>query len=81
LAKYKSLPNYEIIRPKLHVQFNSEGVYETKNEKEIAFLDANAPFIERLDKAEVKQAEKVEEKIEEKPAPKKAPAKNKSAKK
>jgi hypothetical protein len=80
LAKYKSLPNYEIIRPKLHVQFNSEGVYETKNEKEIAFLDEKAPFIKRLDKEE-KPAEKPEEKIEEKPEPKKAPAKKQSAKK
>jgi hypothetical protein len=76
LAKYKSLPNYEIIRPKLHVQFNSEGVYETKDEKEIAFLDEKAPFIERLDKEE-----KSAEKVEEKPAPKKAPVKKQSAKK
>jgi hypothetical protein len=73
LAKYKSLPNYEIIRPKLHVQFNSEGVYETKNEKEIAFLDEKEPFIKRLDKPE----DKVTEKPEAKPTQKKASAKKK----
>jgi hypothetical protein len=50
LAKYKTLPNYEILRPKLHIQFNSEGIYETNNDKEIDFLDSHSPFIERLDK-------------------------------
>ncbi len=50
MAKYRALPNYEIIRPKLHMQFNSEGIYETNNDKEVEFLDGKAPFIERLDK-------------------------------
>lgn len=54
MAKYKTLPNYEIIRPKLHIQFDSEGHYETSNDKIIEYLDSKAPFIERLDKAEAK---------------------------
>jgi hypothetical protein len=54
LAKYKTLPNYELHRPELRVQFNLEGVYETDKENEIEFLDKCAPFIERLDKPEEK---------------------------
>lgn len=54
MAKYKTLPNYELHRPELHVQFNSEGVYETNDDFEIEYLDGCAPFIERLDKQEEK---------------------------
>jgi hypothetical protein len=54
LAKYKTLPNYELHRPEIHVLFNLEGVYETEKEAEIAYLDNCAPFIERLDKPEEK---------------------------
>lgn len=50
MAKYKTLPNYELIRPGIRVQFNSQGIYETNNEKETTFLDGAAPFVERLDK-------------------------------
>jgi hypothetical protein len=55
LAKYRTLSNYELHRPELHVQFNSEGIYETIDEFEIEFLDGCAPFIERVDKPEEKQ--------------------------
>jgi hypothetical protein len=54
LAKYKTLPNYELHRPELHVQFNSEGIYVTNDHFEIDYLDGCAPFIDRLDKAEEK---------------------------
>lgn len=54
MAKYKTLPNYELHRPELHVHFNLEGVYETEKESEISFLDNCSPFIERLDKPEEK---------------------------
>ncbi|MFJ5716537.1 hypothetical protein [Neobacillus sp. NPDC093127] len=50
MAKYKTLPNYELHRPEIHVQFNLEGAYETDNEGEITYLDGCHPFIERLDK-------------------------------
>lgn len=66
MAKYKTLPNYEIIRPKLHIQFDSEGHYETSEESIVKYLDDKAPFIERLDKPEPK-------KVEEKPKPKPTP--------
>lgn len=49
MAEYKTLPNYEIIRLTLHVQFDSQGNYVTEDESEIEFLDEKAPFIERLD--------------------------------
>jgi hypothetical protein len=54
LAKYKTLSNYELHRPELHVQFDSQGIYVTSNEDEIEYLDGCAPFIERLDKPEEK---------------------------
>ncbi|WHY01869.1 hypothetical protein [Neobacillus sp. DY30] len=54
MAKYRTLPNYELLRPELHVQFNSEGIFETTNDLEIEFLDGCAPFIERLDTPEEK---------------------------
>jgi hypothetical protein len=50
LAKYRTLPNYELHRPEIHVQFNSEGIYETNDKVEIEFLEGCPPFIERLDK-------------------------------
>lgn len=52
MAKYKTLPNYELHRPELHVQFNSEGIYETSDDFEVGYLDGCAPFIERLDTPE-----------------------------
>lgn len=58
MAKYKALPNYELIRPSIHVQFNSMGIYETNNEKEITVLDGAKPFIQRVDKPEPKPATK-----------------------
>lgn len=58
MAKYKTLPNYELLRPELHVQFDSEGFYETSNDADIAYLDGLAPFIERVDKPEPKPAAK-----------------------
>lgn len=57
MAKYKTLPNYEILRPKLHIQFNSEGIYETNESKEVEFLEQHSPFIERLDKPAKKAEE------------------------
>lgn len=54
MAKYKALPNYELIRPGINVQFNSMGIYETNNEKEITILDGAKPFIQRVDKPEPK---------------------------
>lgn len=50
MAKYHTLPNYEIIRPKLYIQFDSSGNYETNDETLIDYLDGCAPFIERVDK-------------------------------
>jgi hypothetical protein len=50
MAKYSTLPNYELQRPEIHVQFNSSGIFETQDEAEIEFLDECAPFIERIDK-------------------------------
>jgi hypothetical protein len=67
LAKYKTLPNYELIRPGIRIQFNSIGTYATNNEKEIALLDNAKPFIERLDKPESKPAQR-ETKSSKKPA-------------
>jgi hypothetical protein len=52
MAKYKTLPNYELHRPELHVRFNLDGIYETQDGDEIEFLDECAPFIERVDKPE-----------------------------
>lgn len=49
MAKYKTLPNYEIIRPKFHIQFDSQGFYVTYDESEIEYLDGKSPFIERVD--------------------------------
>lgn len=49
MAEYQTLPNYEVIRPTLHIQFDSQGKYVTEVESEIEFLDEKAPFIERLD--------------------------------
>ncbi|MDM5188609.1 hypothetical protein QUF99_15170 [Bacillus sp. DX4.1] len=49
MAKYKTLPNYEVIRPKLHIQFDSQGFYVTYDESEIEYLDEKTPFIERVD--------------------------------
>lgn len=49
MAEYKTLPNYELIRPDFHIQFNSQGEYVTEDESEIGFLDEKAPFIKRLD--------------------------------
>lgn len=49
MAEYKTLPNYEIIRPDVHIQFDSQGNYVTEDESEIEFLDEKAPFIERID--------------------------------
>lgn len=57
MAKYKCIPNYELIRPNIHIQFDSSGNYETLKESEVELLDSITPFIERLDK-------------DEKPAPK-----------
>lgn len=67
MAKYKALPNYELIRPSIHVQFNSMGIYETNNEKEITVLDGAKPFIQRLDKPEPKPATKSAAKSSQKP--------------
>lgn len=49
MAEYKTLPNYEVIRPTLHIQFDSQGKYVTEDESEMEFLDEKSPFIERLD--------------------------------
>jgi hypothetical protein len=54
MAKYKCDPNYEVIRPNIYVQFSPYGDYETQDEKVIAVLDACAPFVKRVDKAESK---------------------------
>lgn len=76
MAKYQTLPNYEIIRPGLHIQFNREGIFETTDEALIAYLDDKAPSIERIDKPEIKVTPP---KAEVKPeAPKKPAAKTKS---
>jgi len=57
MAKYKTLPNYEINRPGLHIQFNSEGVCETNDDPEIEALDAVCgQFIERVDKPKAEPA-------------------------
>ncbi|MRX54695.1 hypothetical protein GJU41_11995 [Bacillus idriensis] len=50
MAKFKTLPNYELTRPELHVQFDSSGNFETSDEFEIKYLESLAPFIERVDK-------------------------------
>lgn len=52
MAKYKTLPNYELIRPGLHILFDMEGEYETDDELQGKYLDTLDPFIERLDKPE-----------------------------
>ncbi|PGA33983.1 hypothetical protein [Bacillus wiedmannii] len=52
MAKYKTLPNYEVIRPKLHIQFDSQGFYVTYDESEIEYLNEKSPFIERVDVSE-----------------------------
>lgn len=49
MAEYRTLPNYELIRPDFHIQFDFHGKYVTEDESEIGFLDEKAPFIERLD--------------------------------
>ncbi|MBO1582713.1 hypothetical protein [Bacillus sp. XF8] len=49
MAKYKTLPNYEVIRPKFHIQFDSQGFYVTYDEAEIEYLGEKSPFIERVD--------------------------------
>lgn len=67
MAKYKALPNYELIRPSIHVQFNSMGIYETNNEKEITVLDGAKPFIQRVDKPEPKPVTKSTAKSSQKP--------------
>lgn len=58
MAKYNTLPNYEIIRPKLHIQFDSQGNFETSDAKLIEYLDDKVPFIQRVDKPEQKPATK-----------------------
>lgn len=79
MAKYKTLPNYEVIRPGLNIRFNREGIFETTDAELIAYLDDKAPSIARLDKPEVKPEVKPEPKAEVKPeAPKKHVAKPKS---
>jgi hypothetical protein len=50
VAKYRCIPNYELIRPKVYIQFDFNGNYETNKEEEIQLLDSIKPFIERLDK-------------------------------
>ena len=67
MAKYQTLPNYEVIRPGLHIQFNRDGIFETTDADLIAYLDDKAPSIERVDKPEVKAE-----------SPKKPPVKPKS---
>ncbi len=62
MAKYKTLPNYELIREGVYVAFNGDGIYETNDENIITVLDECKPFIQRLD----------EEKPKTKPATKKA---------
>jgi hypothetical protein len=52
LAKYKTLPNYELIRPGIHILFDMEGEYETDDKDKQDFLDKLEPFIERIDKPE-----------------------------
>lgn len=54
MAKYQTLPNYEVIRPGIYVKFNLDGVFETTDADLIAYLDDKAPFIERVDKPEPK---------------------------
>lgn len=54
MAKYKTLPNYELIRPGIHILFDPEGYYTTENELQQKYLDTLSPFIERLDKPEEK---------------------------
>ncbi|MGQ0414635.1 hypothetical protein [Bacillus cereus] len=58
MAKYKTLPNYEVIRPKLHIQFDSQGFYVTYDESEIEYLDGKSPFIERVDVPEAEEPPK-----------------------
>ncbi|TEA80742.1 hypothetical protein [Bacillus thuringiensis] len=58
MAKYKTLPNYEVIRPKLHIQFDSQGFYVTYDESEIEYLDGKSPFIERVDVPEAGESPK-----------------------
>ncbi|MFB5690193.1 hypothetical protein [Bacillus cereus] len=55
MAKYKTLPNYEVIRPKLHIQFDSQGFYVTYDESEIGYLDGKSPFIEHVDVPEAEE--------------------------
>ncbi|EJR82883.1 hypothetical protein IK7_02157 [Bacillus cereus VD156] len=58
MAKYKTLPNYEVIRPKFHIQFDSQGFYVTHDEVEIEYLGEKAPFIERVDAPDEKMRPK-----------------------
>ncbi|MBO0962016.1 hypothetical protein J1P26_20125 [Neobacillus sp. MM2021_6] len=58
MAKYKTLPNYELFRPEIHVRFNFDGIYETEDKDEIKYLNKCAPFIERVDKPNKKTGEK-----------------------
>jgi hypothetical protein len=57
MAKFKSQPNHEFIRPNVYVQFNSYGAYVTNKEDEIKLLEGLAPFVKRVEdkpKAEAK---------------------------
>ncbi|MFS0562617.1 hypothetical protein AB1K91_17975 [Terribacillus sp. 179-K 1B1 HS] len=59
MAKYQAIPNYEYIRPGLLVQFRPDGMYETRDEKEIAALDSAAPFIKLVDTPNIAEPEHV----------------------
>jgi hypothetical protein len=48
MAKYKCDPNYEVIRPKVYVQFSPYGDYETTDKRVIAVLDDCGPFVKRV---------------------------------
>lgn len=58
MAKYKTLPNYELHRPGINVRFDLDGVYKTEDKDEIEFLDGCGPFIERVDKPDKKAKQK-----------------------
>lgn len=51
MAVFKSLPNYVYNRPGIYAHFNGEGIYETKDNEQVAILEACKPFIQRVDKA------------------------------
>lgn len=55
MAKYKSLPYYELIRNGKTIAFDIDGFYETDNKGQIKLLDSCKPFIKRIVEQETKE--------------------------